>query len=93
VKKILALIIVGPTLVMAQVPGALSAAEVLKHQRGRDSMQVIIAQKHRETESYNDAYIKQHPNYLRQHPEILKVHPEYRKRYAKYLSHPSSAKP
>lgn len=88
-KRLLSLILLTaayPLLVRSQSPGILPIEEVRAHKRALDSLRAVTAQKHRETEAYNDAYIRQHPNYLRQHPEIVKGHPEYRKRYAKYLS-------
>jgi hypothetical protein len=69
----------------AQVPIGVSPEEVRAHRNRLDSLRAVTAQKRRETDAYNDAYIRKHPNYLRQHPELVKAHPEYRKKYAKYL--------
>lgn len=86
--QIRALLLLPPigALLLTFAQGTLPPDEQRKYDRQHDSLQLVTAQKRHETDAYNDAYIRKHPNYLRQHPEIVKEHPEYRKRYAKYLT-------
>lgn len=88
IQTSLSLIPATVALLFALMQGTLPQEEIAAHNRRMDSLKAEATGKKRQTDVYNDAYIRQHPNYLRQHHEILKTHPEYRKRYAKYLTPP-----